>query len=156
MTWTVNIPVKLDNLKAGTPEVRHLALSPAEVASPVAAVILLGLRLADGHWDPAVTLSPLRLSDDPKYVSPLPVAEEEGVEATEATEPEPRNPKQDATDFINAVLTAKIDGTNPLAARFGIPNGTVLSQALPKIAWGLVTPPLEREDEEASETDAGA
>jgi len=142
MPWTVSVPVTVDSTQSGTPEVRHLALAPGELVSPVAAVIYLGVRTPAGDWDPHVTLSPLRLSDDPTYVAPLPApGEEPSAEPAEPGQLAPFTRKQDATDMINAVLTAKIDGTTPLALKFGIPNGMLLSEALPRIAWAMQFPP---------------
>lgn len=127
MSWTTDVPIKMDDQRPGTPEIRNLSLSPAEPGNPGAAAVVLGVRHTDESWHDVVHVPPLRLVD----------------EVFVATEEEPAPPPtlpQNATDFINAIMTAKIDGTNPLAQKFSIPDGTLLGDALPQIAWGFLYP----------------
>src|SRR5215467_13355060 len=136
MSWTVDVPVKIDDTHPATPELRSLNLVIGDAASGSSAVLDLGVIGEDGLWHPAENIEVLRLTDSPPQAGETPLAgppiEPPGQGGT------PPGQEKKGDEMVAAVLTAKIDGSTELAVQFGIPNGTPLAEALPQIGWGLM------------------
>jgi hypothetical protein len=124
MTWTVDIPVTVEETRPETPELQTLSMLTGDHEQPANVTLQLGVKV-DGAWHPAASIDVLRLEDAPST--------EEEPEA-QVTLP------GDAANMRELILTARIDGGQELAQRFGIPDGTALATALPQAAWGLLYP----------------
>lgn len=111
-------PIELRGLSFQTPETGTLALAAGQV----------GVKGADGKWRGDVLLPPIRLDD-------LSAAAEAEAETEAAEGAEPRKEQYPASRLINFILSSKVDGTDPLAVYYAIPDGTPLSQALPAVIY---------------------
>jgi hypothetical protein len=154
MSWTTDVPVKADDLRPGTPEVRALSFTASESGSPAAVSMVMNVRdPATGNWHTATNINPLRLVDEVavEYGELVEILEEREAGDEEAPrrgseprpEPQAKPAAEHATEFIDAILTAKIDGNGALAQKFGIPDGTPLGDALPQMAWSYLYPEIK-------------
>jgi len=123
MTWTVDVPVATPSTETTTPEVRALVLEMLDEGLSDVITLRLGLRDEPGNWRAGVLLQPVQIQDAPGN---------RDIVLAEA-----------ATHMAALILTAAIDGSNPLAQKYGVPDGTPLGEAAARIAWETLNPPAE-------------
>ena len=113
-------------------ELRTLTLAVEGGNAMSTATAQIGTRDAEGDWREGVVLPVLRLTDTPEQQGTRYEQDEEGEHlAVPFTTPgEPA-----ATDLIQFILSAKVDGTSALAVKHNIPDGSPLEQALPAVIY---------------------
>jgi len=120
MTWTVEVPIATPSTEAGAPEVRALVLEMLGSEESHVITVRLGLTDEGGNWRVGVLLAPLQIQDQPGN---------RDMVLAEA-----------GTHMAALILTAKIDGANPLAEKYGVPADTPLGEAAARIAWEMLGP----------------
>jgi len=123
MSWQVDVPVATAATETTTPEVRALVLEVMGTEHSDVINIHLGLKDEGGNWRVGVLLQPVKIQDAPGN---------RDMVLAEA-----------ATHMAALILTAAIDGANPLAQKYGVPDGTPLGEAAARIAWEILNPPAE-------------